>query len=397
MSSSPCPINRDILESRLDPAIKLKDDEMLSMPIYLDYAATTPIDPRVIQKMLENLSTYGNSSSPHLVGKAAKNVIENARIEVANLLHATPEEIIWTSGATEANNLALKGAVSIYQPKGKHIVTLKTEHSSVLGPCFELEKQGFSVTYLKPNPDGLLDFEVFKKALRPDTILVSIMHVNNEIGVIQDIKKLAEETRSRGILFHTDATQSIGKLSFNIQEIPVDLISFSAHKIYGPKGIGALYIRRKPRVKLFAQIHGGGQEQGIRSGTLPTHQIVGMGEACAIAKNEMATNFEKLILLREHFLQAFPNAKLHGSVKDSFPGIVNISFPGKIATSLMNTLPELAFSIGSACLSKNIQPSHVLHALGLGIEESRYAMRFSFGNLTTLKDLDFAIALLQKG
>ncbi len=365
-------------------------------PLYLDYAATTPPDPRVIQKMLENLSIYGNASSSHFLGKQAKLEIENARMQVADLIKAIPEEIIWTSGATESNNLALKGAALLYQSKGKHIVTMKTEHASVLATCFQLEKQGFSVTYLAPTADGLLDFEQFKNALRPDTILVSIMHVNNETGVIQDIKKLAEETANRGILFHTDATQSIGKLPFNIEDIPVDLISFSAHKMYGPKGIGALYIRRKPRVRLFAEIHGGGQEQGMRSGTLPTHQIVGMGEACAIAKNEMTLLYPKLFLLREKFLQAFPQAKIHGDVKNAFPGIVNISFPDNIATSLMNKLPELAFSVGSACLSKSDEPSHVLHAMGLSSEDCLHAMRFSFGSLTTVDDLQFAITLLQK-
>lgn len=363
------------------------------MPIYLDYAATTPVDLRVSQKMLEYLNVYGNPGANHAFGLAAKNAIDSSRAIVADILHAEISEIIWTSGATEANNLALKGAATLYQTKGKHIVTMKTEHPSVLNTCMELEKNGFLVTYLKPSKEGLLDIEDFKAALRPDTMLVSIMHVNNETGVMQDIKKIAEETSSRGILFHTDATQSIGKIPLDVRALPADLISFTAHKFYGPKGIGALYIRRKPRVRLAALLHGGGQEQGMRSGTLPTHQIVGMAEALKIAKAKMLEEHARLFLLREHLLQGLNNYEVNGTLTSSFPGIVNICFPDKIASSFEK---ELAFSQGSACLSKGGEPSHVLRAMGLSIEKARASIRLSFGRMTTVEEIDLAVAVLTK-
>jgi cysteine desulfurase len=369
----------------------------MSLPIYLDYAATTPVDPRVLQKILEYLNVYGNSGSVHALGIQARDAIANAREKVANLLHADANEIIWTSGATEGNNLALKGSAELYQSKGKHIVTMKTEHPSVLNSCMALEKNGFHVTYLAPLSNGLLDLQELKDALRPDTILVSIMHVNNETGMIQDIKKIAEEAHARGILFHTDATQSVGKLPLDVRAIPADLISFTAHKIYGPKGIGALYIRRKPRVRLAAQLHGGGQEQGMRSGTLPTHQIIGMAEAIAIAQKEMLHDEMKLFSLRTQLLQGLKNYAVNGSIDKSFPGIVNLCFPGKIANFLMDKIPGLAFSAGSACLSKGGEPSYVLRAMGLSASHAQSSIRLSMGRMTTSAEIAFAISALNAG
>lgn len=368
-------------------------------PIYLDYAATTPVDPRVAEKMLRYLTTdgvFGNPASTHIFGKTAKDAIEHARWQVADLLHADAREIIWTSGATEANNLALKGAAVLYQSKGKHIITLKTEHPAVLDCCQALEKQGFSVTYLSTNEQGILTPEKLAAVLRDDTILVSIMHVNNEIGVIQDIKKLAELTAERGILFHTDAAQSAGKIPLNLQEMPIDLVSLCAHKVYGPKGIGALYVRRKPRVRVAAQIHGGAQEQGMRSGTLATHQIIGMGEAFAIAKVEMQKEYEKIQQLRERFLRNLhsENIEINGDSLVSYPGIVNVHFPNYRAETLINSLPHLAISKGSACLSKGIEPSYVLRALGLSDEFAHHSVRFSFGRFTTEEEIDDAAKMI---
>lgn len=372
----------------------------MKLPIYLDYAATTPVDPRVVAKMLPYLTSdghYGNSASTHVYGQAAKQAVEEARAQVAALIQADPTDIIWTSGATEANNLALKGASTLYQRKGKHIVTLKTEHPSVLDCCQQLEKQGFSVTYLTPKSSGLLDLAQFSASLRVDTVLVSIMHINNEIGVIQDIKAIADMTAERGILLHVDAAQSAGKIPLNVQQIPIDLLSVCAHKIYGPKGIGALYLRRKPRVRVAPLIHGGGQEQGMRSGTLPVHQIVGMGEAFALAQHLMSTEQNTIRELRDRFLQGVSHLQdvvINGDLQQSYPGILNLCFPGIHAKVFVHSLPEVAFSVGSACHAKGIEPSHVLRALGLTQKLAQSAVRFSFGRFTTIKEIDFAVQRL---
>ncbi len=367
----------------------------MKLPVYLDYAATTPVDPRVADKMLRYLTFdghYGNPASMHPYGQTAKKAVDDARAQIAELIYAEPSEIIWTSGATEANNLALKGAAMLHQRKGKHIITLKTEHPSVLDCCQELEKKGFSVTYLSPKKNGLIDIDEFAAALREDTILVSIMHINNEIGVIQDINAIANLTASRGILFHVDAAQSAGKIPLNMQKMPVDLLSVCAHKIYGPKGIGALYLRRKPRVRVAPQIHGGGQEQGMRSGTLPVHQIVGMGEAFAIAKQEMQTDYTKLFELRQQFWQGIEKLniiKTNTDFLNSFPGILNIRFSDIPAHTLLNALPDIAFSVGSACHNSN-EPSPVLRAIGLTAEEALSSARFSLGRFTTEEEINFA-------
>lgn len=372
----------------------------MKLPIYLDYAATTPVDPRVVAKMLHYLTSdghYGNSASAHTYGQTAKQAVEDARAQVAALIHADPTEIIWTSGATEANNLALKGVSTLYQRKGRHIVTLKTEHSSVLDCCQQLEKQGFSVTYLTPKASGLLDLAQFSASLREDTVLASIMHINNEIGVIQDIKAIANMTAERGILLHVDAAQSIGKISLNVQQIPIDLLSVCAHKVYGPKGIGALYLRRKPRVRVAPLIHGGGQEQGMRSGTLPVHQIVGMGEAFSLAQHLMSTEQNTIRELRDRFLQGVSHLQdivINGDLQQSYPGILNVCFPGINAKVLVNTLPEVACSVGSACHAKGIEPSYVLRALGLTEKLAQSAVRFSFGRFTTIEEMDFTVQRL---
>lgn len=372
----------------------------MKLPIYLDYAATTPIDPRVVAKMLPYLTSdghYGNAASAHAYGRAAKQAVEDARTQVAELIHADPTEIIWTSGATEANNLALKGAATLYQRKGRHIVTLKTEHPSVLDCCQQLEKQGFSVTYLTPKTSGLLDLAQFSASLRADTVLVSIMHVNNEIGIIQDIRAIANMTAERGILLHVDAAQSAGKIPLNVQQIPVDLLSVCAHKIYGPKGIGALYLRRKPRVRVVPLIHGGGQEQGMRSGTLPVHQIVAMGEAFTLARHLMSTEQNTISELRDRFLQGTSQLQgivINGDLQQSYPGILNVCLPGIHAKTLVNTLPDVAFSVGSACHAKGVEPSHVLRALGLTEQLAHSAVRFSFGRFTTREEIDFTVQRL---
>lgn len=374
----------------------------MKLPVYLDYAATTPIDPHVMAKMLPYFTAdghYGNAASVHAYGRAAKQAVEDARAQVAELIHADPTEIIWTSGATEANNLALKGVSALYQRQGKHIITLKTEHPSVLDCCQQLEKQGFSVTYLTPKTNGLLDLAQFSASLRPDTVLVSIMHINNEIGIIQDIQAIAHLTAARGILLHVDAAQSAGKIPLNVQQIPVDLVSVCAHKIYGPKGIGALYLRRKPRVRVAPLIHGGGQEQGMRSGTLPVHQIVGMGAAFSLARHLMPTEQLTLSELRDRFLQGIRHLQavvINGDLQQSYPGILNVCLPGSNAKTRMHTLPELAFSIGSACHANAIEPSHVLRALGLTEPLAQSAVRFSFGRFTTPEEIDFAVQRLVK-
>jgi cysteine desulfurase len=369
----------------------------MQQPIYLDYAATTPMDPRVTEKMLPFLSAethFGNPASmSHHFGRTAKIAVETAREEVAELIHAEPSEIIWTSGATEAINLALKGAAQLYQRKGKHIVTMKTEHKAVLDSCEQLEKEGFSVTYLAPLSNGLLDLEKFKAALRPDTIAASIMYVNNETGVIQDLEALANITAEREILLHVDAAQATGKLQIDLTKTPIDLLAFCAHKIYGPKGVGALYVRRKPRVRVAPQIHGGGQEQGMRSGTLAPHQIVGMSTALNIAKNEMQKDYQHLHALRARFLEkisSLKNLSYNGDIDHCYPGILNVGFAGMKSEDFMHYLPELAVSAGSACQSKGIEPSHVLRAMGLTAEQAHTGIRFSFGRFTTTENIDYA-------
>lgn len=374
----------------------------MRLPIYLDYAATTPVDPRVVEKMRRYLTVdgdYGNPASTHSFGQAAKQAVDEARAQVAELIQAEPSEIIWTSGATEANNLALKGVAALYHRKGNHIVTLKTEHPSVLDCCQQLEKQGFSVTYLTPEQNGLLDLAKLSEALREDTILVSIMHVNNETGVIQDIHKIAQITSLRGILFHVDAAQSAGKIPINVKQTPIDLLSLCAHKIYGPKGMGALYLRRKPRVRVAPLIHGGGQEQGMRSGTLPVHQIAGMGEALAIAQQEMFAEQKKLSEFRDRFLNGIHSDRkiiINGDLKHSYPGILNFSFTDIDANTLMSALPEIAFSVGSACHAKETEPSYVLRSLGLTYAQAKRAVRFSFGRFTTNQQIDFIIERLNQ-
>ncbi len=375
--------------------------DYMTQPIYLDYAATTPVDPKVAAKMVQYLTLdggFGNPTSAHTFGKTAKTAVDTARAQVADLIHADPQDIIWTSGATEANNLALKGAATLYQAKGKHIITVKTEHPSVLDTCQQLEKQGFVVTYLTPTSNGLVDVSELLSALRADTILVSMMHVNNETGVIQDIEKIAAITAHHGILFHVDAAQSAGKIPLNVGAAPIDLLSLSAHKLYGPKGIGALYIRRKPRVRVAAQIHGGGHEQGMRSGTLPTHQIVGMGEAFAIAKQMMPSEQQKIRLLRDRFLQGINkyNITITGDIAKTYPGILNLRFHGMRAQTLLDALPNIALSVGAACLSKGIEPSYVLRALGQTVEEAHGGIRISFGRFTTEMDVDRAIEEMRR-
>jgi cysteine desulfurase len=370
----------------------------MKLPIYLDYASTTPVDPRVAEKMLHYLrmdGVFANSASSHVFGQAAKKAVEEAREQVASAIHANPGEIIWTSGATESDNLALKGAATLYQRKGKHIVTLKTEHPAVLDTCQQLEKEGYQVTYLTPETNGVLSLEKFQAALRDDTILVSVMLVNNEIGVVQDIDAIAKITSSRDILLHVDAAQGIGKVSLNVQQTPVDLISMCAHKIYGPKGVGALYVRRKPRVRVAAQIHGGGQEQGMRSGTLPTHQLVGMGEAFSLAINEMSEESKRIAILKQQFWQGISaqgKVTLNGDMQHAIPHILNVRFFGKKSDTMLQLLPKLAISAGSACHAKGVEPSYVLRALGLSSDEAHSSLRFSFGRFTTEEEIQFAIA-----
>lgn len=370
-------------------------------PIYLDYAATTPVDERVARKMLTCLTqegAFGNPASLHDYGKSAKQMIDQAREQVAAELKAEPSEIIWTSGATESNNLALKGAARLYQRKGKHIITLKSEHKAVLDTCQHLEKEGFSVTYLSPESSGLLDIEKLKAALRDETTVVSIMHVNNETGIIQNINQIGELTSSRGILFHVDAAQSIGKVAIDVTKTPIDLMSLSAHKVYGPKGIGALYLRKKPRVRVEPLIHGGGHEQGMRSGTLPTHQIVGMGEAFHLATHEREKDFQRIQFLRNLFwekIQSIPNAKLNVSLAHCVPHILNLRFEGMLAEAILAKLPEIATSTASACQGKGTEGSYVLRAMGYSDEEAKSSIRFSFGRFTTEENILSAAKLLQ--
>jgi cysteine desulfurase len=370
-------------------------------PIYLDYSATTPVDPRVAAKMIPWLTEhFGNPASrSHPYGWEAEEAVENARAEVAKLVNADPKEIIWTSGATESNNLALKGAAHFYKTKGKHLVTMKTEHKAVLDTMRELERQGFDVTYLDPEPDGLLDLGKLEAALRPDTIVVSVMHVNNEIGVIQPIEAIGEICRAKGIIFHVDAAQSTGKAPIDLAKMKVDLMSFSAHKTYGPKGIGALYVRRKPRVRLEAQMHGGGHEKGFRSGTLATHQIVGMGEAFRIAREEMATENERVRMLRDRLLAGIRDMEevyVNGDLEHRVPHNLNVSFNFVEGESLIMGMKELAVSSGSACTSASLEPSYVLRALGRNDELAHSSIRFTLGRFTTQEDIDFAVKLIKE-
>lgn len=370
-------------------------------PIYLDYSATTPVDPRVAGKMIPWLTeNFGNPASrSHGYGWEAEEAVENARAEVAKLVNCDAKEIVWTSGATESDNLALKGAAHFYKAKGKHLVTVKTEHKAVLDTMRELEREGFEVTYLDPEPDGLVDLGKFEAALRPDTILVSVMHVNNEIGVIQPIAEMGELLRARGIIFHVDAAQSTGKAPIDLAALKVDLMSFSAHKTYGPKGIGALYVRRKPRVRLEAQMHGGGHEKGFRSGTLPTHQIVGMGEAFRIARMEMAAEGERIRMLRDRLLEGLKDMEeiyVNGDLERRVPHNLNVSFNYVEGESLIMGMKELAVSSGSACTSASLEPSYVLRALGRNDELAHSSIRFTLGRFTTREDIDFAVKLLRE-
>lgn len=375
----------------------------MKLPIYLDYSATTPVDPRVAQIMMQCLTldgTFGNPASrSHRFGWQAEEAVDVARNQIADLINADPREIVFTSGATESDNLAIKGAAHAQREKGKHIITSQTEHKAVLDTCIQLESEGFDVTYLAPREDGVITPAAVEAALRPDTILVSIMQVNNEIGVIQDIASLGELCRSRGILFHVDATQSVGKIDIDLSELPVDLMSFSAHKIYGPKGIGALYVRRKPKVRIDAQIHGGGHERGMRSGTLPVHQIVGMGEAYRIAKEEMIAEVASLTALRNRLwkgIQQLDQVHLNGSPQHAAPNILNVSFAAVEGESLIMALKDLAVSSGSACTSASLEPSYVLRAIGLSEELAHGSIRFSLGRWTTEEEIDYAIALVVK-
>lgn len=374
---------------------------MLKRPIYLDYSATTPIDPRVVEKMIPYLSEhYGNPASrSHSLGWTAEEAVETARAEVAKLVHADPKEIVWTSGATESDNLAIKGAAHFYQGKGKHLITLKTEHKAVLDTCRDLERQGFEVSYLDVQENGLLDLAVLKAALRPDTILVSVMLVNNEIGVIQPIAEIGEICRAKGILFHVDAAQATGKVEIDLSVLKVDLMSFSAHKTYGPKGIGALYIRRKPRVRLEAQMHGGGHERGFRSGTLATHQIVGMGEAFRLAREEMTLENKRIGALRDRLLKGLSGIEqtfVNGDLTQRVPHNLNISFAYIEGESMLMAIKDLAVSSGSACTSASLEPSYVLRALGRNDELAHSSIRFTLGRFNTEAEIDFAINLLHE-
>jgi len=369
-------------------------------PIYMDYGATTPVDPRVVDAMVPWLREhFGNPASrSHAWGWEAEAAVEKARVQVAELIGADPREIVWTSGATESNNLALKGAAHFYKSRGKHIVTVKTEHKAVLDTCRELERQGFEVTYLPVQEDGLLDFDAFKAALRPDTILASVMFVNNEIGVIQDIPALGKLCRERGIIFHVDAAQATGKVAIDLATLPVDLMSLASHKTYGPKGIGALYVRRKPRVRIEAQMHGGGHERGMRSGTLPTHQCVGMGEAFRIAREEMGVESERIRMLQQRLIRGLTDIEqvfINGHVEKRVPHNLNISFNFVEGESLIMGVKGLAVSSGSACTSASLEPSYVLRALGRSDELAHSSLRITIGRFTTAEEIDYAVSTLK--
>lgn len=370
-------------------------------PIYMDYSATTPIDPRVAEKMIPYLrEQFGNPASrSHMYGWTAEKAVEEAREQVAALVNADPREIIWTSGATESNNLALKGAAHFYKTKGKHIITVKTEHKAVLDTVRELEREGFEATYLQPQDNGLITVQQLEEAIRPDTILVSVMLVNNEIGVIQPIDEIGELCRSKGIIFHSDAAQATGKLPIDLQKTKVDLMSFSAHKTYGPKGIGALFVRRKPRVRIEAQMHGGGHERGLRSGTLATHQIVGMGEAFRIAREEMDSELARIRALRDRLAKGLTEIEevyVNGDMEHRVPHNLNVSFNYVEGESLIMAIKDIAVSSGSACTSASLEPSYVLRALGRSDELAHSSIRFTIGRFTTEEDIDFTIKLIKE-
>jgi len=375
--------------------------KMLKFPIYLDYSATTPVDPRVAEKMIPYLTElFGNPASrSHSYGWTAEKAVEEAREDVAALVNADPKEIIWTSGATESNNLAIKGAAHFYSGKGKHIITLKTEHKAVLDTVRELERQGFEATYLDVQENGLLDLNVLKAAIRPDTVVVSVMFVNNEVGVVQPIAEIGELCREKGIIFHVDAAQATGKVAIDLSTLKVDLMSFSAHKTYGPKGIGALYVRRKPRVRLEAQMHGGGHERGLRSGTLATHQIVGMGEAFRLARIEMAEENARVLALCDRLLAGLTTIEetfVNGDMDNRVPHNLNISFAYVEGESLIMAIKDIAVSSGSACTSASLEPSYVLRALGRNDELAHSSIRFTIGRFTTVEEVDYTIDLLQR-
>ena len=374
----------------------------MKLPIYFDYSATCPVDPRVAEKMMQCLTMEGNFGNPasrsHRYGWQAEEAVDTAREHIAELVNADPREIVFTSGATESDNLAIKGAAHFYSKKGKHVITCKTEHKAVLDPCRQLEREGFEVTYLEPESNGLIDLAKLRDAMREDTVLVSIMHVNNEIGVVQDIAAIGELCRENKTVFHVDAAQSAGKLPIGVQAMKVDIISFSAHKAYGPKGIGALYVRRKPRIRLEAQMHGGGHERGFRSGTLPTHQIVGMGEAFRIAKEEMDQDYQHALKLRDRLLmrlEGIEEMSINGDLEQRVPHNLNISFAFVEGESLLMALKDLAVSSGSACTSASLEPSYVLRALGLNDELAHSSIRFSFGRFTTEEEIDYAAAQIK--
>jgi cysteine desulfurase len=375
----------------------------INTPIYLDYLSTTPVDPRVADAMSECLSmegTFGNPASrSHVFGWKAEEAVENARAQIADLINADPREIVWTSGATESDNLAIKGAAHFYRKKGQHIITSKIEHKAVLDTCRQLEREGFEVTYLEPNKAGLTTPESVQAAIRPDTVVVSVMHANNEIGVVNDIAGIGEVCRAAGVIYHVDAAQSTGKMPLDMEVMKVDLLSMSAHKMYGPKGVGALYVRRKPRVRLEAQMHGGGHERGMRSGTLATHQAVGFGEAARIAKEEMVDETQRLIGLRARFwdgLKDLQEVHINGDEDRRLPGALNVSFAFVEGESLLMSLKDLALSSGSACTSASLEPSYVLRALGLNDELAHSSLRFSFGRFTSEADIDHAITQVRR-
>jgi cysteine desulfurase len=376
-------------------------ENKMKLPIYLDYSATTPVDPRVAEKMIPYLTEkFGNPASrSHAFGWEAEKAVEDAREQIAALVNCDAKEIVWTSGATESNNLAIKGAAQFYKGKGKHLITVKTEHKAVLDTCRELERHGFEVTYLTPQDNGLVNIEEFKAAIRPDTILASVMHVNNEIGVIQDIARLGDICREKGVIFHVDAAQATGKVAIDLSKLKVDLMSFSAHKTYGPKGIGALYVRRKPRIRLEAQMHGGGHERGMRSGTLATHQIAGMGEAFRIAKAEMATENERTRMLRDRLYKGLSDMEetyVNGDMDSRVPHNLNISFNFVEGESLIMAVKDLAVSSGSACTSASLEPSYVLKALGRNDELAHSSIRFTIGRFTTEQEIDYTIDLMKQ-
>jgi len=376
-------------------------DLAMRKPVYLDYSATTPVDPRVVDAMIPFLrEDFGNPASrSHAYGWKAEEAVEAARAHVADLVQCDPKEIIWTSGATESINLAVKGAAHFYKEKGKHIITVRTEHKATLDTCRELEREGFEVTYLDVKDNGLIDWDVLVAACQPDTILISVMYVNNEIGVIQDIPRIGEWCREKGIIFHVDSAQATGKVAINLQALKVDLMSFSAHKTYGPKGMGALFVRRKPRIRIEAQIHGGGHERGMRSGTLPTHQIVGMGEAFRLAKLEMAVENDRIRSLRDRLWKGLSEIEavyLNGDLDHRVPHNLNVSFNFVEGESLLMGIKDVAVSSGSACTSASLEPSYVLRALGRSDELAHSSIRFSVGRFTTEQDIDFTVALLKE-